>query len=423
MTETPNPTSEQSAHDVYRADSHGPLPYESTVGPTGASRIEPENDVTALRKTAAHQTGVYDDIGNASAANPVVAQEEEEEDEPVVARTFEMGRSGKECAELEAWITDNKSNGIKHLLFSAASASKSGDLIRYLQVMSSGMTMAAPGSDCGVPLVGIFDIADTEGLLAWLNVKFKGFPAPAAPVLALMPTGVLVGQGSLSVKITAVNTDGNESAASSAVSLAVPDSQTLSITLPPLAPVGQTGATGTTGVTGATGVSGRDGRQAGWDGQTGTTGATGRQAGWDGATGATGATGRQAGWDGATGATGATGVTGAMGPIPGPMPPPVSQAFPSFIPSRTPVTNGVLATKRYSGVTLRGYNIYIGEAGEERLQNAVPVVPGGVYYVSALPSLTGLKAPSETAICAKFVHNVQVIDRGTRTSVIVTLSD
>jgi hypothetical protein len=344
--------------------------------------------VTALRKTAAHQTGVYDDIGNASAANPVVAQEEEEEDEPVVARTFEMGRSGKECAELEAWITDNKSNGIKHLLFSAASASKSGDLIRYLQVMSSGMTMAAPGSDCGVPLVGIFDIADTEGLLAWLNVKFKGFPAPAAPVLALMPTGVLVGQGSLSVKITAVNTDGNESAASSAVSLAVPDSQTLSITLPPLAPVGQTGATGTTGVTGATG-----------------------------------ATGRQAGWDGATGATGATGVTGAMGPIPGPMPPPVSQAFPSFIPSRTPVTNGVLATKRYSGVTLRGYNIYIGEAGEERLQNAVPVVPGGVYYVSALPSLTGLKAPSETAICAKFVHNVQVIDRGTRTSVIVTLSD
>ena len=388
MTETPNPTSEQSAHDVYRADSHGPLPYESTVGPTGASRIEPENDVTALRKTAAHQTGVYDDIGNASAANPVVAQEEEEEDEPVVARTFEMGRSGKECAELEAWITDNKSNGIKHLLFSAASASKSGDLIRYLQVMSSGMTMAAPGSDCGVPLVGIFDIADTEGLLAWLNVKFKGFPAPAAPVLALMPTGVLVGQGSLSVKITAVNTDGNESAASSAVSLAVPDSQTLSITLPPLAPVGQTGATGTTGVTGATG-----------------------------------ATGRQAGWDGATGATGATGVTGAMGPIPGPMPPPVSQAFPSFIPSRTPVTNGVLATKRYSGVTLRGYNIYIGEAGEERLQNAVPVVPGGVYYVSALPSLTGLKAPSETAICAKFVHNVQVIDRGTRTSVIVTLSD
>jgi len=388
MTETPNPTSEQSAHDVYRADNHGPLPYESTVGPTGASRIEPENDVTALRKTAAHQTGVYDDIGNASAANPVVAQEEEEEDEPVVARTFEMGRSGKECAELEAWITDNKSNGIKHLLFSAASASKSGDLIRYLQVMSSGMTMAAPGSDCGVPLVGIFDIADTEGLLAWLNVKFKGFPAPAAPVLALMPTGVLVGQGSLSVKITAVNTDGNESAASSAVSLAVPDSQTLSITLPPLAPVGQTGATGTTGVTGATG-----------------------------------ATGRQAGWDGATGATGATGVTGAMGPIPGPMPPPVSQAFPSFIPSRTPVTNGVLATKRYSGVTLRGYNIYIGEAGEERLQNAVPVVPGGVYYVSALPSLTGLKAPSETAICAKFVHNVQVIDRGTRTSVIVTLSD
>jgi len=388
MTETPNPTSEQSAHDVYRADNHGPLPYESTVGPTGASRIEPENDVTALRKTAAHQTGVYDDIGNASAANPVVAQEEEEEDEPVVARTFEMGRSGKECAELEAWITDNKSNGIKHLLFSAASASKSGDLIRYLQVMSSGMTMAAPGSDCGVPLVGIFDIADTERLLAWLNVKFKGFPAPAAPVLALMPTGVLVGQGSLSVKITAVNTDGNESAASSAVSLAVPDSQTLSITLPPLAPVGQTGATGTTGVTGATG-----------------------------------ATGRQAGWDGATGATGATGVTGAMGPIPGPMPPPVSQAFPSFIPSRTPVTNGVLATKRYSGVTLRGYNIYIGEAGEERLQNAVPVVPGGVYYVSALPSLTGLKAPSETAICAKFVHNVQVIDRGTRTSVIVTLSD
>ena len=382
MTETPNPTSEQSAHDVYRADNHGPLPYESTVGPTGASRIEPENDVTALRKTAAHQTGVYDDIGNASAANPVVAQEEEEEDEPVVARTFEMGRSGKECAELEAWITDNKSNGIKHLLFSAASASKSGDLIRYLQVMSSGMTMAAPGSDCGVPLVGIFDIADTERLLAWLNVKFKGFPAPAAPVLALMPTGVLVGQGSLSVKITAVNTDGNESAASSAVSLAVPDSQTLSITLPPLAPVGQTGATGTTG-----------------------------------------ATGRQAGWDGATGATGATGVTGAMGPIPGPMPPPVSQAFPSFIPSRTPVTNGVLATKRYSGVTLRGYNIYIGEAGEERLQNAVPVVPGGVYYVSALPSLTGLKAPSETAICAKFVHNVQVIDRGTRTSVIVTLSD
>ena len=388
MTETPNPTSEQSAHDVYRADNHGPLPYESTVGPTGASRIEPENDVTTLRETAAHQTGVYDDIGNASAANPVVAQEEEEEDEPVVARTFEMGRSGKECAELEAWITDNKSNGIKHLLFSAASASKSGDLIRYLQVMSSGMTMAAPGSDCGVPLVGIFDIADTEGLLAWLNVKFKGFPAPAAPVLALMPTGVLVGQGSLSVKITAVNTDGNESAASSAVSLAVPDSQTLSITLPPLAPVGQTGATGTTGVTGATG-----------------------------------ATGRQAGWDGATGATGATGVTGAMGPIPGPMPPPVSQAFPSFIPSRTPVTNGVLATKRYSGVTLRGYNIYIGEAGEERLQNAVPVVPGGVYYVSALPSLTGLKAPSETAICAKFVHNVQVIDRGTRTSVIVTLSD
>ena len=390
MTETPNPTSEQSAHDVYRADSHGPLPYESTVGPTGASRIEPENDVTTLRETAAHQTGVYDDIGNASAANPVVAQEEEEEeeDEPVVARTFEMGRSGKECAELEAWITDNKSNGIKHLLFSAASASKSGDLIRYLQVMSSGMTMAAPGSDCGVPLVGIFDIADTERLLAWLNVKFKGFPAPAAPVLALMPTGVLVGQGSLSVKITAVNTDGNESAASSAVSLAVPDSQTLSITLPPLAPVGQTGATGTTGVTGATG-----------------------------------ATGRQAGWDGATGATGSTGVTGAMGPIPGPMPPPVSQAFPSFIPSRTPVTNGVLATKRYSGVTLRGYNIYIGEAGEERLQNAVPVVPGGVYYVSALPSLTGLKAPSETAICAKFVHNVQVIDRGTRTSVIVTLSD
>ena len=388
MTETPNPTSEQSAHDVYRADNHGPLPYESTVGPTGASRIEPENDVTTLRETAAHQTGVYDDIGNASAANPVVAQEEEEEDEPVVARTFEMGRSGKECAELEAWITDNKSNGIKHLLFSAASASKSGDLIRYLQVMSSGMTMAAPGSDCGVPLVGIFDIADTERLLAWLNVKFKGFPAPAAPVLALMPTGVLVGQGSLSVKITAVNTDGNESAASSAVSLAVPDSQTLSITLPPLAPVGQTGATGTTGVTGATG-----------------------------------ATGRQAGWDGATGATGATGVTGAMGPIPGPMPPPVSQAFPSFIPSRTPVTNGVLATKRYSGVTLRGYNIYIGEAGEERLQNAVPVVPGGVYYVSALPSLTGLKAPSETAICAKFVHNVQVIDRGTRTSVIVTLSD